>query len=98
MNKPVILVAALVVLVALVVTSFYMGRQYEQSFRPSTPTNVVVAEHPKPPVPTAVELPPCIYNDHFGYKLLRFRHGDGTQCYGIRPYDRGKFEAMWCEK
>ncbi len=90
----VVFVAWLIVTV-LTVGSFYMGRKYEQSFRPSAPTNLTVTE--TKPCPTCPEE--CVYNDRHAYKLIRFVHSkDGKVCYGLRSYEGGRFEAMWCGK
>jgi len=48
--------------------------------------------------PECPELPDCVYNDRYSYKLIKFKHKDGTICYGVKPYNGVVFESLWCEK
>lgn len=89
---------AIVLAVALASAGYLAGRMDRLSHnKPSSPTGVSITEY-KPVVQPCPQVEECIYNDQHAYKLIRFKHKDGTQCYGIRPYGQGKFESMWCEK
>lgn len=93
-RKIIVFVMMLVGVVAI--GSFVLGRMHHPK-GPTVPTGVVIKE-PMPVVQECPQVEECIYNDRYSYKLIKFTHKDGTQCYGIRPYNQTKSESMWCEK
>lgn len=98
MTRILLILLAAAVVVGMNLASFFIGAEWaSQRKEPATATNISVlpVEKAKEECP---ELPGCVYNDYYSYKLIRFKHKDGTTCYGIRPYNQGKFESMWCEQ
>jgi hypothetical protein len=93
-----VVVFLMVAVILSVIFGFVVGKMHSNSSRPSSPTNLTAVPTMKVFPPECPELPDCVYNDRYSYKLIKFKHKDGTICYGVKPYNGVVFESLWCEK